>query len=394
MIPARRRACLAAWALLLSSSACPAPARPPEPGALRLNLGTEPATLDWMLANDSVSFDVVGNLMDGLTRLGEDGRIEPALAERWTPSEDGLRLTFHLREGVRWTDGRPLSASDFVYAWRRLLAPATGAVYAYILHPIRGARAFNEGLESDPETVGVRAPDARTLEVEFERPASYFPGVTTFMAAFPAPRWAIETHGDGWTEPGAIVTLGPFALAAWRHDDEIDLRANPAYWGGAPPLRRVEMAMVEEASTALALFETGRLDFVDYRSLPVALLPRYIAGPGHLASPQLRTNYIGFNVTRPPFDDRRVRAAFAMALRRAVIPRVLRGGETPLRSLLPPGLLGHDPEIGLPEDAGRARALLAEAGYPGGEGFPPATLAYNTREDWRTLLEAVQAIWA
>ncbi|MCA9770790.1 MAG: peptide ABC transporter substrate-binding protein [Myxococcales bacterium] len=374
---------------------CPAgkPDAAADAKTLRLNLGTEPETLDWTRGRDSVSFDVVGCLMDGLTRLDAGGRVEPALAEGWEFDDAGRRLTFHLRPGVRWTDGHPLEADQFVAAWRRLLDPTTAAEYAYVLYPIAGARAFNEGKTRDPATVGVEAPDARTLVVRFEKPATYFPGLTTFMVTFPIPTWALRAGGDRWTEPDRIVTLGPFRLARWRHDDRIDLVAWDGYWDGRRALDRVEMVMVEEASTAVLLYESGALDFLDSRSLPPALIPRYSKAPGHASAPQLRSNYLGFNTAKPPFNDRRARAAFAMALDRSVIPRVLRGGEIPLRSFLPPGLLGYDPAVGLPFDPERARALLAEAGWPGGRGFPPVELAYNTREDHKTLAEAVQAMW-
>lgn len=379
--------------VLAAAAACTSVERAPAAATFRMNLGTEPETLDWIRARDSVSFDVVGCLMDGLTRLGPAGSVEPALAESWTFEEGGRRLTYRLRAGVRWTDGAPLRAGDFVAAWRRLLDPATAAEYAYVLYPVEGARAFNEGRIRDFSTVGVEAPDDRTLVVRFAEPATYFPGLTTFMVTYPVPAAALGAASEDWTAPDRIVTLGPFRLARWRHDDRIDLVAWDGYWGGRPKLDRVEMVMVEEASTAVLLYEAGALDFLDSRSLPPALIARYAAGPGHANAPQLRSNYLGFHTARAPFDDRRVRAAFAMALDRSAVPKILRGGEVPLRSLLPPGLLGHDPAIGLPYDPERARALLAEAGYPGGRGFPSVELAFNTRDDHKALAEAVQAMW-
>jgi oligopeptide transport system substrate-binding protein len=191
MLEASRALRRAFWGfLLLSALACLPGAAPP--GVLRINLGTEPPTLDWTRATDSVSIQVIDQLMRGLTRLGPDLQPVPALAERWEVTPDGRVYTFYLRHGVRWTDGEPLRAEHFVYAWRRLLDPQTAAEYAYFLFPVRGARAYNAGELLDPNAIGVRALDDRTLRVELEGPLVYFPSITTFMVTYPASKRTVK----------------------------------------------------------------------------------------------------------------------------------------------------------------------------------------------------------
>jgi oligopeptide transport system substrate-binding protein len=379
----------ALWALLFAMSfACMRGATPP-PAVLRINLATEPPTLDWTRATDSVSITVIEQLMRGLTQLGPDLRPEPALAERWEVSPDGRTYTFHLREGVRWTDGAPLRAEQFVYAWRRLLDPSTAAEYAYFLFPVRGAREYNAGTLADPDELGVRALDDRTLRVDLEAPLVYFPSITTFMVTFPARRDIIEAHGDRWTDPDHIVTLGPFRLEEWEHEYRLLLGPNPDYFGGAPPLDRVVAYMVNEGSTALILFEQGILDIV---RVPPLEIRRLSSHSGYRRIPALRGYYYGFNTAEAPFDDSRVRRAFAMAIDRRELPKVLRGGALPAPFWIPPGMPHHNPEIGLGFDPDAARRLLREAGIDPSR-LDPIRVVYNTDQTHRLVAQNIQRQW-
>jgi oligopeptide transport system substrate-binding protein len=368
------------------------PSVSPDPGvrSFRMTLSNEPPTLDWSLATDSVSFMVITNLMEGLAEYDADLHPRPAAAERWEVSDDGKTYTFYLRAGLRWTDGRPVTAGDFVYSWRRLLDPKTGAQYAYFLYDVVNAREYNSGTITDPASVGVRAIDDRTLEVRLEKPLVYFPSLTTFMVTFPQREDLIEKYGDAWTDPGHLVTNGPFRLAEWRHEYKLVLEANPAYRTGKPPLDRVELFVINEPTTALTLYETGDLDMVN---LPPEAMAAYREAPDRRSHPLLRGNYYGFNVHRPPFDDVRVRRAFSMAVDRGEIVRILNGGELPTGSWIPPGMDGYNPEIGLNFDPGEARRLLAEAGYPGGKGFEPVTAVFNTGSVNRLVAENLQSQW-
>ena len=356
---------------------------------LRINLETEPPTLDWNLATDGVSIVAIEQLMRGLTRLGPDLRPEPDLAEHWDVSADGRTYTFQLRDGVVWSDGVPLRAQQFVDSWQRLLAPATAAEYAYFLFGVHNARAYNGGKLADFSQVGVRAPDDRTLVVELDAPLVYFPALVNFMVTFPLRRDLVERFGERWTEPGNLVTLGPFVLAEWRHDYRLVLRANERYWAGRPPLDRITAYMVQEGSTALVLFEQGLLDLV---RIPPLEIRRYTERPEYLRQPLLRGYYYGFNVRKPPFDDVRVRRAFALAIDRSQFPALLRGGEQPQSSWIPPGMPDANPELGLRFDPEQARALLREAGIDPAQ-LAPVKIVYNSDQTHKLVAEKVQAFW-
>jgi oligopeptide transport system substrate-binding protein len=380
---------LLAACLSIGVGACTAASSAP-PNVFRFVLSNEPPTLDWSLATDSVSITVIENLMDGLTRFDDGLKPVPSVAASWDVSGDGRVYRFHLRPDVRWTDGRPVTAGDFEYAWKRLLDPNTGAEYAYFLYPVANAKAYNTGKIADPAAVGVRALSPTELEVRLERPLVYFPSLTTFMVTFPQRRDLIERYGHRWTDPERLVTNGPFRLTDWRHEYRLTLAANPTYFGGRPALDRVVMYVVNERTTELTLYQTGDLD---YAQLPPEAIPAFQGSPEHLRLPILRGYYVGFNVRKAPFTDPRVRRAFTLAIDREQFPKILRGGERAATSWVPPGMFGHDPSIGLPFDPDRARRLLAEAGYPDGRGLPPVEYVYNTGPVNTLIAENLQAQW-
>ncbi|HTP42430.1 MAG TPA: peptide ABC transporter substrate-binding protein [Nitrospiria bacterium] len=375
---------------LLAAGASGVSAAPPPSAVLRLALSSEPPTLDWSLATDNVSITVIENLMEGLTAFDERLRPVPAVASRWDVSPDGTTYTFHLRNDVYWSDGRRVTAQDFEYAWKRLLNPKTGAEYAYFLYDVRNAYDYNTGRVTDASMVGVTAVDDVTLRVQLNTPIVYFPSITTFVVTFPERRDLIERYGDRWTDPGRLVTNGPFTLAEWRHEYKVVLRANPQYAWGRPAIDEVRMYVVNDPSTALTLYETGGLDLA---RLPPEAIPSYQGSPEFVRVPILRGYYYGFNVTAPPFDDPRVRQAFAQAIDKTEFPKILRGGEVPINSWIPVGMFGYNPAIGLAYNPAAARAKLAEAGYPGGRGFPPVTAAYNTDPVNTLIAENLQAQW-
>jgi oligopeptide transport system substrate-binding protein len=203
----------------------------------------------------------------------------------------------------------------------------------------------------------------------------------------------VEKFQTRWTEPENIVTNGPFLLSAWKHENEIELKANPRFFLGKPAMDGVTMYMINEKTTAFAMYEQGQLDFMDNHSIPALEKQRLVQRPGYKAVPQLRGDYYGFAVDRKPFDNVKVRRAFAQAIDRSVFPKILQGGEEPATSWIPPGMLAYNPHVGLSFDPEQARRVLAEAGYPDGKGLPPITLGYNTEEDHKLVAEAVQSMW-
>jgi len=355
----------------------------------RMTLSNEPPTLDWNLATDSVSFTVLTNLMEGLTEYDEALHPRPAAARSWEVSPDGRLYRFHLRENARWSDGKPVTAGDFEYSWKRLLNPKTAAEYAYFLYDIVGAEDYNTGKVDNPDSVGVRALDDRTLEVRLRKPIVFFPSITTFMVTFPVRRDIIEKFGEHWTEPGSIVTNGPFALQDWRHEYKLTLQPNPFY-RDRPALGTVEMFIINEPTTALTLYETGDLEIA---SLPPDAIGAYRGNPEYLTAPILRGYYYGFNVRKPPFADPRVRRAFSKAIDRNEFPAILKRGEIPSPFWIPPGMPYYNPAMGLSFDPDGAKHLMAEAGFPGGREFPAVTAAFNTGPENSLIAEDLQAQW-
>lgn len=360
------------------------------PSVLRMNLSTEPPTLDWSLATDGVSITVIENLMEGLTQFDDQLGPQPAVAKRWAVSPDGKTYTFYLRNDVYWTDGKPVTAYDFEYSWKRLLNPKTAAEYAYFLYDVQNAFEYNSGKITNPDAVGVKALDPTTLQVHLKKPIVFFPSITAFTGTYPQRKDLIERYGDRWTEPKYLVTNGPFRLIEWRHEYKLTLAANPGYYAGRSRLDLIQMFVVNERTTALTLYETGDLDLVN---LPPEAIPFYQKANDYTQAPLLRGYYYGFNVRKKPFDDVRVRRAFSMAIDRTELPRILKGGEIPTSSWIPKGMLGYNTKIGLKFDPETARRLLAEAGYPNGKGMPMINLVYNTEPVNTLIAENIQAQW-
>jgi ABC-type oligopeptide transport system substrate-binding subunit len=376
----------------------PAAPPPPAPHALRVDWG-DPPTLDPGLAWDSASIGVIEHLFSGLVGLSPEMSVVPDVARRWEVLKGGSKYVFHLRDDARWSDGAPVTAGDFEYAWKRALDPASGSHSASLLYDIRGASAYHQGEVVDPDQVGVRALDEVTLVVELEGPTGYFPHLLTVVATFPVPRHVVQAHGTAWTELGNIVTNGPFRLAAWERGVSMALERSPTYHGRfTGNLLRVELSFSSgQPARLLQMYEGSSLDTFALSVLPPAERDRAqqrYAGE-HVSGPGLWTYFVGFDVSRPPFDDRRVRRAFTLATDRETLADVtLRGYWFPAKGgLVPPGMPGHSPAIGLPYDPERARQLLAEAGYPGGRGFPVLdALALDTPAVGPTI-KYMQAQW-
>jgi oligopeptide transport system substrate-binding protein len=328
--------------------------------------------------------------MVGLTQYTNDLTCAPSCAKDWEVLDDGKRYLFHLRDDLRWTDGKPVTAYDFEYAWKRLLNPATAAQYAFFLYDVVNAREYNTGKLKNADLLGIKALDPLTFEVRLSKPAAYFIYLTAFCVSFPMRKDVVERFGDRWTEPENFVTNGPFKLKHWQHEYKMELSANPQYFDGPPKVKLVKMFMVPEASTAFALYENDELDFIDNRSFSTPDVERFRSSPEYQNYPLLRANYLAFNVSKKPFTDPLVRKAVAMAIDRSIFPRILRRGERPATSWIPPALPGYSPDSGLKFDPVQARALLAQAGYPGGKGFPKAELLYPNRDDVRLTVEATQ----
>jgi ABC-type oligopeptide transport system substrate-binding subunit/DNA-binding SARP family transcriptional activator len=368
---------------------------PPAPHPLRL-LWNEPSSLDPTMAMDSTSGSIIDQIFSGLVELSPESEVMPGLAERWEVLAEGCKYRFHLRPDLVWSDGVPLTAADLVYAWQRVLNPATDSPNAPLLYDVRGAKAFHQGQIQDPNTIGVRALDALTLEIELEGPTSYFPLLLTHTAMVPVPGHIIETHGDAWTQPKNIVSNGPFKLVEWQHHQSVILERNPDYRGRfTGNVQRVDITLDAGEANELPLYEAGDLDVASlwYLVTPDAELVQQRHADEYLAGPGLHTRYIAFDVTRPPFDDVRVRQALAMVIdRETLFETVYNGYLFPATGgVVPPGMFGHSVGIALPYDPQQARTLLAEAGYPGGRDFPEVDWLAKTSN--KPLVDYLQTQW-
>ncbi|MGD9002245.1 MAG: peptide ABC transporter substrate-binding protein, partial [Anaerolineae bacterium] len=353
----------------------PAAPPPPAPHALRLPV-FEPVTLDPGLASDIPSAVAIDQLFSGLVELSPELDVLPDVARSWEMVEGGSQYVFHLRDDVRWSDGAPVTAADFEYAWKRVLDPATQSPNASLLYDVRGGRAYHRGQVDDPDRVGVRAVDDITLVVELEGPTGYFLHLLAYNVAYPVPRHVLQARGAAWAQLPGIVTNGPFTLALWDCGESMVLERNPAYHGRfTGNLRRVEFSFSPRRSgRLLEMYDDNQVDVCFFELLGQAEwdLARQRHAEEYVSAPLLNTLYIGFDVNRPPFDDPRVRRAFALATDRQTLADVaMRGYVFPATGgLVPPGMPGHSPGIALPYDPEGARHLLTEAGYPAGRGFP------------------------
>jgi ABC-type oligopeptide transport system substrate-binding subunit len=368
---------------------------PPAPHALRVSL-PRPTTLDPGLATDDPSIVTIGQLFSGLVELSPEMDVVPDVCRHWDVLDGGHRYVFYLRDDARWSDGSAVTARDFEYAWKRALNPGTGAATATYLYDIKGARAYHQGQENDPRHVAVDALDETTLAVELERPTSYFLHLLTRTPTFPVPRHAVGTHGAAWTEPGNIVTNGPFTLAALRPGESLVLERNPRYhrrWTGN--LLQLELVEIENQSELWKRYQDGTLDILYLAYLPPRERhrARHQYAGDYISGPMLWSQYICLNLSRPPFADGRVRKALTMATDRETLAHVgYRGYLFPATGgLVPPGMPGHTPGIGLPFDPEQARSLLAEAGYSNGCEFPPLEACSVT--GFETVTQCLQAQW-
>ena len=353
--------------------------------------GAEPV-LDPSLMTDIPSMNVGLGLFEGLMQYDPETNLGvPAMAESWSVSPDGLVYTFRLRQ-ASWSDGHPVTADDFVYAMERMLDPATAAEYAYMpCMVIKGAADFNAG-EGSFDGVGIKAVDARTIQYTLTGPAPYFVDMTAHNAFWPLPRWAIEKFGDDWTKPGKIVTNGPFLLREWRPQEYVYLVRNPRYWDAAGVrLRSIMILAGDNDSTNYSMYKDGQVDWM--HGVAFSRIDEIRSRPDFQCSAQIGTYFYCFNVTRPPADNVLVRRALSAAIdKKRLVETVTKGGQVPSDSFVPP-LPGYKPQPGQGYDPEKARRMLAEAGYPGGAGFPRMTIYYNTNMGHKAIAEYIKAQW-
>jgi len=367
------------------------------PHALRVQAG-EPISLDPSDIRDADSAAIIGQLFSALVQFTPELDVIPDAARSWEILDDGLTYVFHLREGMRWSDGQPVTAHDFVCSIHRSLERARPTGAGVLSVDIKGVKAFLQGELVDVTQVGVQAQDDRSLVIELEVPASYI--LQQLTLAYAVPRHAVAKYAEAWSDAGNIVTNGPFRLLAREPGRLLVLERNAGYGGRFPGnVQRIEVRIrPEDPAQHLDAYERGELDATDMDPLlpPDLARARQKHAADYVSAPRLGVYFIGFDLTRPPFDDVRVRRAFVLSVDREFVTRRAQDYVPPATGgVIPPGMPGHSPGIALPHNPLAARALLAEAGYGASDGlrFPRVQVWYPTYQAISDIVEHFVSQW-
>jgi oligopeptide transport system substrate-binding protein len=363
---------------------------------------SDPQELDPHIVQGVPEHHILQALIENLvTEDPRDLRPIPGQAERWDISPDGTVYTFHLRPGIRWSNGDPVTAHDFVRSYQRALTPSLGSEYAYMYYVMKGAEDYFKGRTKDFSTVGAKALDDSTLQITLNGPVPYFLSLLNHYSWWPVHLPTLAKHGDPyqrnsrWTRPGNFVGNGPFVLAKWNVGQAIVVERNPLYWNAANvKLSAIHFHPIESSDTEERSFRSGQLHVSE--EVPLSKIPIYRKEKSHLLriDPYLGAYFYRINTTRPQFKDKRVRQALAMAVdRKAIVEQVTRGGQLPAFFFTPPDTVGYTSRTSLRYDPEAARKLLAAAGYPGGKGFPAFEILYNTSEAHKAIAETIQQMW-
>lgn len=388
-----------------------------------VNFASEPMTMDPAL-NSTVDGGVMANhLFEGLMKWqdtgeeadGSDGTVDNAeltygQAESYdkVENEDGtVTYTFHLRDGIKWSDGKDVTAGDFEYAWKRLVDPATAADYSYMLDSVVNANEIIAG-EKDASELAAKAIDDKTFEVTITTDVPYFEEICAFPATMPVRQDIIEEKGDQWTfDPSTYISNGSYKLTEWTHNSQIVMAKNENYYDyeNLGP-DTITFKLMDDANAMLSGFKSGELDFI--QDAPQAELPSLIASGDMKILNYLGTYYVCFQTQKAPFDNPKVREAFTLAVDRTyIVDKVTQSGQVEAGGYVPSGIADADGgdfraeggDYYKPTDADyeanceKARQLLAEAGYPNGEGFPVVEYLYNTSDAHKAVAEALQNMW-
>ena len=380
----------------------------PKEQIFRMNLASEPPTLDPGQSKDNNSNTIINAIFEGLTRKGANGEEQPGVAEKWEISKDGLKYVFTLRKDAKWSNGDPVTAKDFEFAWKRVLDPKTTPAppYAYQLYYIKNAEAYNMGEIKDANEVGVKAKDDHTLEVTLENPTPYFLSLMSFQSFYPIHQSAKDN--DKWaTKAETLIGNGPFKIASMTKGQKIELAKNDQYWDNQSiKLQKVVMSIVNSSATELSSYRNSELDYAGH---PVGNIPTdQLTAVKKEMQDELKikgissTYFYIFNTTQEPFDNVNIRKAFAMAIdRQAIVDKITQGGQTPAFGFVPPGIKGQKDEYRkevadnyFQENLDEAKKLLEqgmkEKGYTT---LPEVTLIHNSDDNHKKIALAIADMW-
>ena len=374
---------------------------------LSVQTGPDPETVDPALNSAVDGGEMILHAFEGLLKLDENGDPEAGQAEKWEVSEDGLTYTFHLRDGLKWSDGSDLTAEDFVYSWQRVCDPNVAAPYAEtVLGMVEG---YDKAVAGDIEKLGVEAKDDKTFVVHLANPCPYFESLAAFATLNPVQKETIDANGDAWaTEADTYISNGPFYMAEWVPGSYVLMKKNPNYWDAdSIKLDGIKFNLIEDANAAYSAYQTGEILMV--KDVPTEEIPSLKDNDEFHVEPLIGTYYISLNLEKAPFDNKLVREALSLAIDREYVANTLmQGTYSPAGNIVGPGWKDtdgtefHDKSNGGSEyidssdyDANlqKAKDLLKEAGYPDGKGIPKIDYLINDSGYHKVVGEYLQKAW-
>lgn len=365
--------------------------------------GAEPQSLDPHIVTGVPEMQIVRNLFEGLVVFNyETLEVIPAAAESWEVSEDGKTYTFFLRKDLKWSNGDSLTAHDFHYSFKRSISPKMASPYITFMTSITNCLPYNKGEVTDFDEVGCKVVDDYTLEFHLDHPN---PPFLLYMASgqyfYPVHRATVEAHGEmdqrgtAWIRPGNIVTNGPFQLSEWSTNTVLSVEPNPHYWDrDAVLLNKAHFFPIENLDTQYRSYLNGEVHIARHIPLHAIQELEKTKPADYRSHLYLGTYYYGFNTRKAPLNDPRVRKALSLALdRELIVNEVTQGGQQSAYSFVPPGANKYQPDFTFSKNVEEAKNLLAEAGYPNGEGFPVLEILFNTSEQHKAIAETAQQMW-
>ena len=370
----------------------------------RYALSDDPETFDTAKMSGAPEGRVAFNIFEGLLMPAQTTEgastskdlVRPGVAEEWETNDEGTTYTFHLRDDAQWSNGEPVTAEDFLYAWKRALTPGFPADYAGLFGVIKNAEKYNTGKISDFGKVGVEAKDEQTLVINLENPTPYFPELLAFYTFFPQPKDVIKEHGEKWTRPKHIVSNGPYVLENYKPQQEIVLTKNDKYWDADNvSIPKAQLRIIKDKNAVVNAFKTGELHWTG-TTLPVSQITSLLMNEDYNSEPMLGVYYYRINVSKEdsPLADPKVRRALALSInRKSIVENALNDLYEVSDAFVPANMAAYESTTTTDYDVKKARQLLEEAGYPKGEGFPTTTVLYNTDKNHKLVAASIQSMW-
>ena len=375
---------------------------------LSVQVGPDPETIDPALNSAVDGGNMLLHSFECLLAVDQNGQLAPGQAESWETSEDGLTWTFHLRDGLKWSDGSDLTANDFVYSWKRVCDPMVAAPYAEtVLSMVEG---YDKAIEGDLDALRVAATDNNTLVVTLSAPCSYFGSLAAFATLSPVQQATVEANGDAWaTKAETYISNGPFYVSDWVPGSYIMMTKNPYYWNAdAIKLDGIKWNLIEDSNAAYSAYQTGEVLMI--KDVPTEEIPSLKENADFYVDPIIGTYYLSMNIDREPFNNADVRKALSLAIDRDYVANTLmQGTYSPAGNFMGPGWIDTDGKqfkdnanggkeyidtTNYEADLEEAKQLLADAGYPNGEGFPTITYSTNDAGYHKVVAEYLQQAWA